>query len=98
MADLPQDLQKLDERINSLKARNEKKTIKTDTIRKYNIGIQTITDFIAPIFIGLCIGYLIDKFCSTMPIFIIIFAFFGFAAGILNIYKLYNGINNGTQE
>lgn len=98
MTELPQDLQKLDERINSLKSKSENKSATSGVVRKYNLGVLMTTDFIAPIFIGLCIGYMLDTFCSTLPVFIIIFAFLGFAAGILNIYKLYNGINDDTRE
>ena len=98
MTELPQDLQNLDERITSLKRQTENRASPSVTIRKYNLGVQMTTDFIAPIFIGLCIGYLIDDFCSTLPIFTIILSFLGFSAGILNIYKLYNSINNDTRE
>jgi ATP synthase protein I len=37
--------------------------------------------------VGSGIGYFIDKFFSTKPIFFIIFALFGVAAGVLNVYR-----------
>ena len=40
------------------------------------------------VFVGSALGYFIDKWLGTMPIFLIILFFFGVAAGALNIYKL----------
>jgi len=38
--------------------------------------------------IGLTIGYFIDQWLHTRPVFLIIFAFFGLAAGSLNLYRM----------
>ena len=41
--------------------------------------------------IGLGIGYYLDKLFSTKPLFLILFALFGIAAGVLNVYRLIKG-------
>lgn len=45
--------------------------------------------------IGLGIGYLLDKLFSTKPIFLLLFALFGIAAGVLNVYRLVKGNEYG---
>jgi ATP synthase protein I len=39
--------------------------------------------------IGLAIGYYIDRFFGTKPIFLIIFMIFGLAAGMKRVYALW---------
>jgi ATP synthase protein I len=39
--------------------------------------------------IGLAIGYYIDRFFGTKPIFLIVFMIFGLAAGMKRVYALW---------
>ncbi|MGV3279172.1 AtpZ/AtpI family protein [Rickettsiales bacterium LUAb2] len=48
-----------------------------------NIGLE----FSSGIIVGVAIGWILDKIFNTAPIFIIILLFFGFVAGIINVYR-----------
>lgn len=48
------------------------------------VGIQIVVS----IMIGLGIGFFLDKWLDTKPWFILIFIFFGVAAGFLNVYRM----------
>lgn len=39
---------------------------------------------------GLGLGWLIDQWLETLPAFMLVFAFVGFGAGILNVWRLMN--------
>ena len=51
-------------------------------------GLRVGTEIVASTVIGLTMGYFIDQWLHTRPIFLIVFAFFGLAAGFLNLYHL----------
>ena len=50
-------------------------------------GMRIGTDLVAALMIGLGIGYLLDSYFETKPIFLIIFFFAGSAAGVLNVMR-----------
>ena len=45
------------------------------------------TDLVAAVFVGGFLGYWIDQWLGSTPLFMIIMLFFGFGAGFLNIYR-----------
>jgi F0F1-type ATP synthase assembly protein I len=49
----------------------------------YVIGINLFTH----VLVGIFMGYGLDKFFETSPLFILIFIFLGFAAGMWQVYK-----------
>ena len=55
--------------------------------KKFNMPVMIITELFADIIVGATIGYLIDKFFKTLPIFVMLFSVFGFFASLLNIYR-----------
>ena len=98
MKDYPQDLQNLEERINHLRHKSEQPKYRKNFAWEYNQAVRAVIDFISPIFIGICIGYLLDKAFHILPICLIIFATFGLAAGILNIYKIYDATSTEKRK
>ena len=98
MTESPQNLKELEERISRFKNQNKKEGMHIILARDYNLAIRTATEFIAPIVVSLCMGYMLDMVSKKAPIFMIVFVFFGLAAGILNIYKLYTGIDKSNQR
>lgn len=56
-------------------------------IRASRIG----TELLVAIGAGLGLGWLLDKAFGTLPLFMLVFAFVGFGAGILNVWRLLNG-------
>ncbi len=55
------------------------------------VGIHLVT----ATFVGLVIGYFLDKWLGTKPVFTIIFLLFGIAAGYKNMYEEVKGIHKG---
>lgn len=46
------------------------------------IGWRMVTELVSGLIIGCAIGYGLDVLFGTMPIFLVVFTLFGFAAGI----------------
>lgn len=57
-------------------------------VHGHHWGLRVGTEIVASTVIGLSMGYALDLWLQTRPIFLIIFAFFGMAAGLLNLYHL----------
>ncbi|MAJ85536.1 MAG: hypothetical protein CL687_01005 [Candidatus Pelagibacter sp.] len=45
------------------------------------------TELVAAVVVGTIIGFILDNWFDTKPVFILIFFFVGFAAGILNVVR-----------
>ena len=58
------------------------------------VGLHLVT----ATFVGLVIGYFLDKWLNTRPIFTIIFLIFGIAAGYKNMYIEIKGIHDNDKK
>ena len=45
------------------------------------------TELVAAVAVGTIIGFILDNWFGTKPLFILIFFFVGFAAGLLNVVR-----------
>jgi len=53
----------------------------------YAKAFQLSTEFVAAIFVGTLLGYLLDRFLGTTPWGMIVFLLLGFVAGVLNVMR-----------
>ena len=94
MNDTPDNLKK---RIADAKAREEGKRRSADEGRSQIIpdgaraGLRAATDLVAGVAVGAFLGYLLDDWLNTKPLFMIVMFFLGFIAGFVNIYRWQTG-------
>ena len=50
-------------------------------------ALKISTELVAAVVVGSTIGFLLDNWFGTKPLFIICFFFMGVAAGILNVFR-----------
>ena len=76
-------------RLKLAKDRIKKSEIKNDEKSSSNIGhaFKISTELLAAVIVGTIIGFILDNWFDTKPLFILIFFFLGFAAGILNVVR-----------
>lgn len=55
-------------------------------------------NFVLCVVIGIIMGYLIDKFVGTFPLFSIIFLLAGFAAGVKEIFRFIRKVNRADGQ
>lgn len=53
-----------------------------------NLGFRALVEFVSAIVVGTFIGWLIDKWAHTGPLFLVIFLLVGMVAGMTNIYRI----------
>jgi ATP synthase protein I len=59
------------------------------------IALRVSVELVAAIAVGVAIGWLIDAWLDTDPWGLIVFVFLGGLAGMLNVYKLAQGLAQG---
>lgn len=65
------------------------------------MAFRIASDMIAGIAVGLGIGYELDRWTGYRPVFIIVFAMLGMAAGLRNVWRIVNVMDvpeSGTQK
>lgn len=59
-------------------------------------GMRLGLEFFSGTVVGLLIGFGIDRYFDTTPWFLLIFTFLGFGAGLLNVYRDINQIQESV--
>ncbi|MGP0060354.1 MAG: AtpZ/AtpI family protein [Beijerinckiaceae bacterium] len=58
------------------------------TGRAMSLGFRVLTEFVVAIVVGTLIGWQLDVWLATGPIFLIVFLALGTAAGFLGVYRI----------
>jgi ATP synthase protein I len=53
-----------------------------------SLGFRVLTEFAAAVVVGALVGWQIDVWAKTLPVFLIIFLVLGTAAGFWNVYRI----------
>lgn len=81
-------LRQLDERIAELKTGQEpEKRHQDEHYSQANLAWRMVTELVAGLAIGFGIGYGLDSLLGTMPLFLVLFVFLGFAAGVRTMLR-----------
>ena len=55
------------------------------------LAFRVSVEIVSAVAIGVCIGWLLDSWLGTTPWLLVVFIVLGFAAGIMNVYRLAAG-------
>ncbi len=81
-------LNDLDRRIQlAKKGANDDKPTLSDHHSAAHIAWRMVIELVVGLAVGFSIGYGLDSFFNTMPLFLVIFIFLGFAAGIKTMMR-----------
>ena len=64
---------------------------KTEKGGALGLAFRVSVEIVSAVAIGVCIGWLLDSWLGTTPWLMVVFIVLGFAAGILNVYRLATG-------
>ncbi|QYU67780.1 AtpZ/AtpI family protein [Leptolyngbya sp. 15MV] len=56
----------------------------------WGIGFRAGVEVVSALVVGIVIGLLLDRWLGTWPWLFLLFFVFGSAAGVLNVYRLFN--------
>ena len=80
-------LKALDERIAQAKKRQAPPPPKDEHYSQAQQGWRMVTELVAGLLIGFGIGYGLDLFFGTLPIFMVLFVMLGLAAGVKTMLR-----------
>lgn len=86
-------LEDLDAKLSTLKTQRDqdaaKRKAKAEASKKSGLGTayKIGSELVAAMIVGVAIGYGLDYLFGTSPAMLIVFILFGFAAGILNVFR-----------
>ncbi|MDP1723568.1 MAG: AtpZ/AtpI family protein [Alphaproteobacteria bacterium] len=86
----------LKEKLKKLQPQKNTRNFYDDDRKMLGIAARIGLEIVIALVVGVGIGYSLDKLFSTKPIFLLLFALFGIAAGVLNIYRLVKGNEYGS--
>jgi len=52
------------------------------------IGLRVGVELVSALLVGVGIGWLLDRWLHTAPVLLVVFALMGWAAGVLNVWRL----------
>ena len=87
------EIKEIKEKVKKLKDELKSKELKKVGSSSMGIALKMGTEFVAAVFVASFIGFHVDKWLQTTPIFIIIFFIIGSVAGILNVVRSSKMIN-----
>ena len=87
------EIKEIKEKVKKLKDELKSKELKKEGSSSMGIALKMGTEFVAAVFVASFIGFYVDKWLETTPVFIIIFFIIGSVAGILNVVRSSEMIN-----
>lgn len=91
-------LKRLEDRIAAAKARREPKPPGHGDMTQGSLAWRMVIELVVGMVLGLAIGWGIDAAFGTRPVFLVIFALLGFAAGVRTMMRTANEVRIGKGE
>ena len=85
--DEKQRMAQLEDKIASAKAVQRPQSQIEDHHSQAHAGWRMVTELVAGLMIGFCIGYGLDSLFGTLPIFLVLFVLLGFAGGVKTMLR-----------
>jgi ATP synthase protein I len=80
-------LKRLEERIESARGPKPEAARSRSKAQASALGWRMVTELLAGMLLGLGIGYGLDSLFGTLPVFLVVFALLGFAAGVRTMLR-----------
>ena len=85
--DEKQRMAQLEDKITNAKAVHRPQSQIEDHHSQAHAGWRMVTELVAGLLIGFCIGYGLDSLFGTLPIFLVLFVLLGFASGVKTMLR-----------
>ena len=95
----PDSLKQLDDRLRRLRERDEggKRGIgRSGAASGIALATRICVELVAAIVVGVGIGWLLDRWLGTTPWLMLLLFVLGFAAGVMNVYRVVSGQGQGV--
>ena len=83
----PSSLDDLGDRLETARARHDRRGENGGPQGGYGVAFQVAIEMVGTLAVAVGMGWLLDDWLATGPLFLVIFFFLGAAAGGLNVYR-----------
>lgn len=97
-SELDARLAKLNEKLKSARPEDQQQIASPSTSRSWSYAFRIASDLIAGPLVGGFIGWWLDNWLQTAPIFLIILFLLGLAAGFLNVIRTAQQMNASDEN
>ncbi len=97
--DASQRLQDIERRIDKMQGDAEQKSQHSQHALPPGMGAilgRVATELVAGVLVGAFIGWVLDRWLETSPLFLVLMFFLGAAAGMLNVWRMVSGRGMAT--
>lgn len=93
------DLESFGQKLKKARATEEsrrlwKKQLKEPPKTALGLAFRVSVELVSAVAVGLAIGWALDEWLGTRPWVMVVFIVLGFAAGVMNVYRLASGMGN----
>ncbi len=94
----PERLKRLEDRIKAAQASRAEPERKTSEFSQGSLAWRMVTELVAGMGLGVGVGYALDWLFGTLPIFLMLFALLGFAAGVRTMMRTAHEVRHAEGE
>jgi ATP synthase protein I len=91
-------LKRLEDRINAARASRDEPVRTRSEFTQSSLAWRMVTELVVGMGLGVAIGYGLDSLLGTRPLFLVVFALLGFAAGVRTMMRTAGEVRHGRAE
>lgn len=96
--DTSTDHKEFDKRLDRALRKKKSQQAEQPTGTAIGIAFRIATDLVAAIAVGVGIGWLLDRWLETKPLFLLIFFFLGAGAGLMNVIRVAKSLDEDDPD
>jgi ATP synthase protein I len=96
----PPSLEDIEARLAAVRAHQDQEREKTESRRAsgvaHGVGFKIAAELVASVLVGAGLGYFLDQWLGTKPLFLVLMVLLGFGAALMNIFRIVKGLDQAV--
>lgn len=96
----PPSLEDVEARLAAVRALHDKEREKSERRRAsgaaQSVGFKIGAELVASVLVGAGLGYFLDQWLDTKPLFLVVMIVLGFASALMNVYRILKGLDQAV--
>jgi ATP synthase protein I len=96
----PPSLEDVEARLAAVRAQADKERERSESRRAsgvaQGVGFKIAAELVASVLVGAGLGYFLDQWLDTKPLFMVAMVLLGFGAALMNIYRILKGLDQAV--
>jgi ATP synthase protein I len=96
----PPSLEDVEARLAAVRASQDKERDAVErrraTGQAHGVGFKIAAELVASVLVGAGLGYFLDQWLETKPLFLVLMVLLGFGAALMNIFRIMKGLDQAV--